>query len=140
MAPKEKYCKGCKVTKPIKLFTRNSDGKDGYRNYCKACQGVQRINKGRPRKSNSAFFSSEVFELMKHHRYKEVARFEVFFGILIFIRPRDIMAFSVVTWNKKGSQVFEKENEARAWLYKQMVEAGIRTEVGLSKMFRRLLK
>jgi hypothetical protein len=140
MKLKEKLCRKCNLEKEIKYFYRNPDSPDGYRNICKSCERVIKMTAKRKVQLNSPFFSSEIFSLIKHHKFKEVAKFGYFYGILIWVRKYDILAFSVVRFDTKGAKVFHKEQEARAWLYKKMIEAGQRTELGLTKYTRRVFK
>jgi hypothetical protein len=131
--PKTNYkiCIQCGKKKIRKIhFHKNVDSPDGYRNICKSCRGV---NKPHKRKNKYPFFNSAIIQLCGQHKHIEVKKFGFFYGILIYIRPAEILAFSVLADTEKGSETFKTEREARAWLYKFAIYAGNRTLIGLTK-------
>jgi hypothetical protein len=131
-----KICMNCgKRLIKERHFQKNPDSQDGYRNICKACQGVTKIK--RAGKESYPFFSPEVLSLCQHHRHIEVKKFGYFYGVLILLRPSEVLAFSVLADTKQGSKVFDNQLHARAWLYQFAIEAGERTRVGLTRKVMR---
>lgn len=119
-----KICKGCGKRKLKSHFRKNKDAKDGYRNYCKACQGTENIY---------PFFTKEVQNFCKHHRFSEVRKFGFFYGILVYLRRKEVLAFSVVDDSQTGSKVCKTADEGREFLYCRMIIAGEKTRKGVTR-------
>ena len=115
-------------------FRKNPDAADGYRNLCKKCEGIQGKRKT-CRPADYPFFTEEILSYCKNNRYEEIKKFGYFYGIIIILREKEYLAFSILADTKKGSKVFESKNEAKAWLYKYAVEVGQRTETGLMRKY-----
>ena len=128
----KKKCKVCSQILTLKNFHRNSEAKGGYRNICKVCRQMTQKRKD-DQKRTIPFFSIGIKRLMKHNRFKHVERFGFYYGVLILLRPKEVLAFSVVKSKGKASHVFESEKEARFFLYKQMIQAGEKTRIGFEK-------
>jgi len=67
------------------------------------------------------------------HRFSVIEKFGIMYGVLIYLRKNEILAFSVTAFERKGSRVFENTKEARFYLYKLMIQAGEKTKIGLTK-------
>lgn len=128
---KRKTCVQCKNDFSYKHFDRNPSGKDGYRNVCKTCEKDRRKRKGI--KKVYPFFSAEILHMCSTLKYIEVTKCDIFYGIIIHLRPREKLAFSVVAYQGGGSKVHPNVREARFWLYKKMIEAGERTQAAVMK-------
>jgi len=124
-----KICNKCGKNKSIKQFYKNERAKDGHRNTCKSCSAVKRRLKNK--KNNNPLLNEEVISLMRHHKYTKVIKFGYFYGLLIFLRHKEILAFSLIAENS-GSNVFSSTAKAKAFLYKKMIMAGERTSAGLT--------
>lgn len=121
--------KGCGMRKlKATQFYKNPDSPDGFRNLCKACMGAKKP----PKNKQYPFFNSGALALMSTHRFTEVKKFGFFYGILVYIRPMEILAFSVVVDSEQGSKIFPNKMKAKEYLYKKMIIAGERTKVGLT--------
>lgn len=112
-------------------FYKNKTSPDGYRNICKSCSALAK--KERKKKDVNPIFSEHVLSLMRHHKFIPIKKFGYFYGILIYLRPKEILAFSLISDTAGGSQVFESSTKAKEFLYKKMIIAGDKTRAGLTK-------
>ena len=132
---KKKQCRGpCKRTLEIgpENFRKDIKMRDGYVNTCKKCEGIKktRILDYVP------FFSQDLLALCKYNGFKEVHKLGIFYGVLIHLRKNEWLAFSITSYESRGSKVFNSELLARNWLYNMMIVAGEKTAVGLAKQGR----
>ena len=112
-------------------FYKNKTSPDGYRNTCKSCSALAR--KEKKKSETNPLFSEHVLSLMRHHKYIPIKKFGYFYGILIYLRPKEILAFSLISDTAGGSKIFETGVKAKEFLYKKMILAGDRTRAGLTK-------
>lgn len=129
--PKSKYkiCSCCGKQKKINQFHRDPNSSDGYRTECRSCRSVNIT-------SEYPFFTQQILQLCKNHKYVEVTYFGYFLGIMVYLRPKEILAFSVVAATVKGSNVFETHIKAREWLCKKVIQAGERIAAGLTRKMK----
>jgi hypothetical protein len=59
----EKFCPSCQTVKPVAMFGLSPRLKDGYRNYCKACDSAASKKSVAKRKAEAAGKLAEVTEL-----------------------------------------------------------------------------
>lgn len=125
--PKYKICSCCGKRQRVTQFHRNPGSPDGYRTECRSCRGNT---------SEYPFFTPQILQLCKNHKFVEVCYFGYFIGILVYLRPKEILAFSVIAATIKGSNVFETHIKAREWLCKKVILAGERIAAGLTRKMK----
>lgn len=121
-----KICKNCGISKIKKThFYKNEGAADGYKNVCKSCMGVKNSNPNN-------LIPGDILNLLKYHKYIKVEYFGFFLGYIIILRKGEYLAYSIL----KGSYIFKRKTDCKAWLCKKLVKAAKIIEAGLLKRLK----
>lgn len=116
---KEKRCTKCRNILPLDFFHEDKKSKDGRRTQCKLCRSEMMKKKERKKYKPEMFLTEDILKMTQLYKSTKISYFGYQIGILIYMRKKEILAFSVLS----GSQVFKYRNEAVIFLIKKIFNA-----------------
>lgn len=123
-----KICTLCNKRKHIVFFDKDKRKKDGRRSECKECRKNPKQKRNNSHTKNP-YMTEEILSMSQIHKSINVKYFGFNIGIILHIRENEYLAFSFT----KGSQVFKRKSECKAWLCQQIIKAAEIIKDGLMR-------